>query len=116
MGAPALLDVGGLCPVPASSVGSCYTDCDQCSYTSWVWGMAPFPEFAGLSPAILVAQGGCVWSNQCRKDCDQCPEGTAAAWYVQVTDQNLPLTSAVLVPAGDCAWTSCCPGPRGLMV
>lgn len=113
---PMIDPLGEACALPGPSVASCYTDCDQCAYTQWAWAMLPFPPFAGLSPVVLVARGGCRWESDCWHGCDQCPDGTAAAWYAQVTDCRLGLDSAVLVPSGMCRWTSCCPGPRGVFL
>lgn len=98
-----------LCVLPGPNVNSCYTGCDQCPYTQQAWGMLPFDAFAGLTPVVLVAVQDCVWSGDCVKDCDQCPHGTVAAWFVQVTQCDFPITSAVLVPQGRCRWSSCCP-------
>lgn len=106
-----ITSVGQICPLDGPSVNGCYAGCDQCPQTQFAWSMEPFKPFAGISPATLIAQKGCHWANRCVMDCDQCPDGTVAVWYVQILDCDLGLSSAVLVPQGRCRWSSCCPKP-----
>lgn len=107
LGGPVPLRRPGVCKT--NKQAACGTGCDVCPLISPVWTMEYFDPVAGITPATLVKEPGCLFTSSCLKGLPQCPAGTARAWLVQVIEPISVLTEQVITNQQGSVFSSCCP-------